>query len=173
MAELTTEAAQKMLADLFAPWVQALNIRIETVGNGEAALRLPFDPSLSRVGGTVCGQALMALADTSMVFAIAGAFGEFRPMTTVTQTTNFLRAAAEVDIVARARLSKLGRTLAFGDVVLGPPGGGEAFATVSSTYAILGSPPTRRSARGRRTIRRRCPDRPAPSPALRSLRNRR
>ena len=80
---------------------------------------------------------MMALADTAMAFAVSGAYGGFRPMTTVTQTTNFLRPATDVDVVARAKLGKLGRTLAFGDVILGPPGAGEAFATISSTYAIL------------------------------------
>jgi uncharacterized protein (TIGR00369 family) len=137
MSELTIEAAQRILADVFAPWVQALDIRIEAIGNGEATLRMPFGPSIAREGGTVCGQALMALADTAIAFAISGAYGGFRPMTTVTQTTSFLRPAAGIDVVARAKLGKLGRTLAFGDVILGPPGAGEVFATISSTYAIL------------------------------------
>ena len=137
MSELTIEAAQKILADVFAPWVQALDIRVEAIGEGEATLRMPFAPGIAREGGTVCGQALMSLADTAMAFAISGAYGAFRPMTTVTQTTSFLRPAAGVDVVAKAKIGKLGRTLAFGDVILGPPGAGEVFATVSSAYAIL------------------------------------
>ena len=117
MSELTLKAAQKILADVFAPWVQALDIRFEAIGNGEATLRMPFAPGIAREGGMVCGQALMALADTAMAFAVSGAYGGFRPMTTVTQTTNFLRPATDVDVVARAKLGKLGRTLAFGDVI--------------------------------------------------------
>ena len=101
MAELTLADARRLKAELFAPWVQALDFEVEAVeASGKAVLRLPFAPALTRVGGMVCGQALMALADTAMVFAVSAAFGEFRPMTTVTQTTSFMRAAANTDILA-------------------------------------------------------------------------
>ena len=59
----------------------------------------PFSERLCRHGGIVCGQALMALADTSMVIAILAANRGYRPMTTVDQTTHFMRA---VDRVGRA-----------------------------------------------------------------------
>lgn len=66
-SRLGVDAAQAVLADNFAPWIQALELRVEHVGEGDAVLRLPFSPSLCRVGGTICGQALMAAADTAMV----------------------------------------------------------------------------------------------------------
>ncbi len=59
--------ARAWLADLFAPWVQALRLSPEKVGPDAVVLRLPFDEGLCRVGGTVCGQALMSAADTAMV----------------------------------------------------------------------------------------------------------
>ena len=49
-------------------------------------------------GGVVCGQALMALADTSMVLAIVSANRGYRPMTTVDQTTHFMRAVSSSDV---------------------------------------------------------------------------
>ncbi len=58
-----------------------------------AILRLPFSERLCRNGGVVCGQALMAFADTAMVIANVAANRGFRPMTTVDQTTHFMRAA--------------------------------------------------------------------------------
>ena len=138
MPELTLAAARLMKQELFAPWVQAMGFEVEALDpSGRAVLRLPFDPALARVGGTVCGQALMALADSAMVFAVSAAFGEFRPMTTVTQTTSFMRAVSGGDILARARVAKLGRTMAFGEVSLEPSDGGECFASVVTTYAIV------------------------------------
>ena len=71
------------LDSLFAPWVKALELKVEALEPGQARLRLPFAPGLCRQGGTICGQALMAAADTAMVLAIGSLFGEFRPSTTV------------------------------------------------------------------------------------------
>lgn len=137
MTGLTPEQAEELKTSLFAPWVQDLDLRIEHVGADRAVLRLPFSDRLTRVGGTVCGQALMALADTAMVFLISGAFGGFRPMTTVSQTTNFMRAVAERDVIAEARLLRLGRTMAFGEVYLRPDGDDAPAVHVASTYAII------------------------------------
>ena len=50
-----------------------------------ATLRMAFSERLCRHGGIVCGQALMALADTSMVLAILAANRGYRPMTTVSK----------------------------------------------------------------------------------------
>ena len=94
--------ARRVLGDVFAPWVQDLNLSIErsTMSRRRgrsgwqpgAMLRLPFSERLCRNGGTVCGQALMAFADTSMVIANLAANRGYRPMTTVDQTTHFMRA---------------------------------------------------------------------------------
>lgn len=128
--------AQGWLESLFAPWVQALDLRIERLSPGEAVLRLPFSTALAREGGTICGQALMAAADTAMVFAIAEQLGEFRPMTTVSLNTSFLRAVAGGDVTVTARVLKPGRTLVFGEVSLAGADGRLA-AHATTTYALL------------------------------------
>nr|MCU0762999.1 phenylacetic acid degradation protein [Hydrogenophaga sp.] len=63
--DVTHATLEQALADWFAPWVQALGLRVESFGDGEATLRLPHSEQLSRVGGMVCGQALMSAADTA------------------------------------------------------------------------------------------------------------
>jgi acyl-coenzyme A thioesterase PaaI-like protein len=100
-------------------------------------LRLPFDARLCRVGGTICGQALMAAADTSMVIAISAHLGGFRPMTTVSQTTSFMRAVADDDVLVTARVLKPGRTLCFGEIELASARDGRLAAHVTTTYAML------------------------------------
>jgi len=102
-----------------------------------AVLRMPFSDRLCRQGGVVCGQALMALADTSMVMAILSAMGGFRPMTTVDQTTHFLKAVNSSDVVADARVVRLGRTMSFGRVTLSAANDGKPVAMVSSAFAML------------------------------------
>jgi acyl-coenzyme A thioesterase PaaI-like protein len=68
--EIGVDTPSLALSDWFAPWVQALGLRVESFAAGEVTLRLPQNPELSRIGGMVCGQALMAAADTAMVLAI-------------------------------------------------------------------------------------------------------
>lgn len=142
------EEARRVLVKVFAPWVQDLGLSVEEVDDvppaGLAAdwqpgaiLRMAFSERLCRHGGVVCGQALMALADTSMVIALVAANRGYRPMTTVDQTTHFMRAAASCDVLADARVVRLGRTMSFGRVTLLNAADNKPVAMVSSAFAIL------------------------------------
>ena len=141
MSELTIPGSEEILEAHLAPWIKELNIAFDYVGPDGAVLRIPPSPLLCRQGGTVCGQAIMALADTAMIFAIAGIFGEFTACTTVNQTSSFLRPAADADLVARATIIKPGRTIIYGDVILhaGDPAkpAAKPVAHVTSTYMLL------------------------------------
>lgn len=137
MSEITLEVAQRFFHDNFAPWIQDLDVRIVAIGNGGATLRIPSSPRIYRVGGTVCGQAILALADTAMVFAVASAAGGFVPMTTVGQTTSFLRPAAKVPLLADARVIKSGRQIVYGEVTLHTGQPDKPTAHVTSTYMLL------------------------------------
>ncbi len=81
-------------------------------------LALPVAPRFVHGGGVLCGQTLMAAADTAMVLAISQHIGGFRPMTTVQLQTSFLRPVpgdtAEVMLVAR--VLRAGKSLVFGEV---------------------------------------------------------
>jgi uncharacterized protein (TIGR00369 family) len=89
-------------------------------------------------GGVLCGQTMMAAADTAMVLAVMTHLGGFRPMTTVQLQTSFLRGvkAGAGTVAVVARVLKMGRNLVFGEVELhGPDGALAAHAT--TTYALL------------------------------------
>ena len=142
------EEARRVLANVFAPWVQDLGLSIGSIEYapppGAAAgwqpgaiLRMAFSERLCRHGGIVCGQALMTLADTSMVIAIMAANRGYRPMTTVDQTTHFMRAVTSSDVLADARVVRLGRTMSFGRVTLSSATDNKPVAMVSSAFAIL------------------------------------
>ena len=140
--------AKRTLGDVFAPWVQDLKLSLERIEcdppasaaadwQPGAVLRMPFSERLCRHGGVVCGQALMALADTSMVLAILAANRGYRPMTTVDQTTHFMRAVSSSDVLADARIVRLGRTMSFGRVMLSSATDNKPVAIVSSAFAML------------------------------------
>ena len=129
--------AEEMLGSVFAPWVQELNLSIESLDREGAVLRMRFSEKLCRDNGVICGQALMGLADTAMVFAVSSAGGAYRPMTTVDQTMHFLRPAASADVLAQAKVVRLGRTMAFGSVTLTTDGDPRPVAMAQLAYALL------------------------------------
>lgn len=135
---VTPEDAQAILRQYFAPWIQELGLRVEEVGERHALVRLPWSDSLAREGGGLCGQAMMAAADTATVVAISAARGGFVPMTTVQQSTTFQRPVVGRDVLLDVRVTKLGRSLAFSEVTLTPDGDGGPAAHASTVYAILG-----------------------------------
>jgi uncharacterized protein (TIGR00369 family) len=129
--------AERMLTDVFAPWIQDLNLSIDSLNPEGATLRMPFSIRLCRDNGVICGQALMSLADTAMVFAVSSAGGAYRPMTTVDQTMHFLRPAVNADVLAEAKVVRLGRTMAFGSVTLTTDGDTRPVAIAQLAYALL------------------------------------
>jgi uncharacterized protein (TIGR00369 family) len=146
--EFDIDEARRVLGDVFAPWVQDLALSIVSIDYAPppnaaadwqpgAILRMPFSERLCRNGGIVCGQALMAFADTSMVIANLAANRGYRPMTTVDQTTHFMRAVTQSDVLADARVVRLGRTMSFGRVTLLSATDNKPVAMVSSAFAML------------------------------------
>jgi len=147
-AKFDIDEARRALGDVFAPWVRDLNLSVERVDHepppgatGDwqpgAILRMPFSERLCRHGGVVCGQALMAFADTAMVIANLAANRGYRAMTTVDQTTHFMRAVAASDVLADARIVRRGRSMSFGRVTLSSALDSKPVAMVSSAFAML------------------------------------
>ena len=136
----STESAtrlQELLSQWFAPWVQELGLQVQSCGDGEATLRLPFSEHLARRGGMVCGQALMSAADTAMVLAIVSRLGEHRPMTTVQLNTSFLKPLAGQDALVTARIVRAGKSLVFGEIDIVAASDGKSVCRASTTYALL------------------------------------
>ena len=129
---------QDALSRVFAPWVQALDLRIVQAHAGEITLDLPVAPLHVHVGGVLCGQTMMAAADTAMVLAVMTRVGAFRPMTTVQLQTSFLRPVAGDSGTVRvvARVLRLGRNLVFGEIEV-LTAQGELAAHATATCALL------------------------------------
>ncbi len=141
------QAAGSLMTEVFAPWVQDLGLLVEIVEAGRppgaaadwqpgAVVRLPFTQKICRDGGVVCGQALTALADTAMVIACSAAWNGYRPMTPIDQTMHFLRPV-NFDVVADARVVRIGRTTSFGRVMLYSAVDKRPVGMVASAYAML------------------------------------
>lgn len=140
-------AASRLMLEAVAPWVQDLGLLVESIETGPpagaaldwqpgAVLRLPFSRKLCRERDVVSGSALMALAETAMMFACAAASNGYRPMTAVDQTTHFLRPA-NFDVLADARIVRNGRTTSFARVSLISASDKKPVGMVSGAFAIL------------------------------------
>ncbi|MEO1494731.1 MAG: PaaI family thioesterase [Pseudomonadota bacterium] len=142
----TTDEAQALLGEVFAPWVQALALRVSAIEETGARFVLPGNPELSRGGGAgggvVCGQAIGAAADTCSVVALSALNGAFRPCTTVDMTTHFLRplpdGEAEITVTALSNGRRMATTrVDVRGLVDGAPGKLSASATCAFAYLDL------------------------------------
>jgi len=131
-------ALQHTLSNVFAQWVRELELRLIDANPGEVRLALPVHPRHVHAGNVMSGQTLMAAADTAMVLAVTSKLGAFKPMTTVQLQTTFLRpvAADAGEAIVVAKVLRLGKTLAFGDIEI-TTGDGVLAAHATTTYALL------------------------------------
>jgi acyl-coenzyme A thioesterase PaaI-like protein len=90
-----------------------------------------------RPGGTVSGPTLMALADFAMYVALLSAIGPVGLAVTTNLSISFMRKGQPgQDIVAAARLIKVGKRMAFGEVNLLSGTSPDPIAHASASYSI-------------------------------------
>lgn len=110
---------------------------IETVAPHEIRVRMHVTGKNLRPGGTVSGPSVFALADVSIYLAILAMIGPEALVVTTNCSIDFMRKPrAGADLIAEARLHKLGRTLAVGDVLIRSDGMKEPVARAGLTYSI-------------------------------------
>ncbi|KIN61677.1 Thioesterase family protein [Sulfitobacter noctilucae] len=132
---MTPETAQSILDQAFAPWVNALHPKITAISESGTTMIIPITDDIMRIGGIVSGQALAALADTSMVFACFGYLDAPEPLGTVTLDTQFLRPATGDSIRAEAEVTRAGKSMIFTRVTLIAEPSGKPVAMATATFA--------------------------------------
>ncbi len=109
---------------------------IEHVGAMEARMRLHVEDRHLRPGGTISGPSMFMLADVTFYVAVLAMIGREPLTVTTTLTINFLRKPPLADLTGAARILKLGRTLATGDVLLTSVADPRPVAHATCSYAI-------------------------------------
>ena len=113
------------------------DIKIEHADGRSCRVRQRYGDRMLRPGGTISGPTLMALADCAMYVVLLSAIGPVGLAVTTNLNINFLRkGAAEQDVLAEARLLKLGKRLAVGEVTLLSADSPDPVAHVTATYSI-------------------------------------
>lgn len=110
---------------------------VEAVGPMTALVRFRVAARHLRPGGTVSGPSIFALADVAMYLALLAQIGPKALAVTTNCSIDFMRKpAAGVDLLAEARILKLGRVLAVGDVLIRSEGEEQVVARAGLTYSI-------------------------------------
>ena len=110
---------------------------IDEVSEAGIRMRLHVTDRNLRPGGTISGPTIFSLADISIYLAVLSRIGPQALAVTTNCSIDFMRKpGAGVDLIAQARLLKLGRALAVGDVLIYSEGDEAPVARAALTYSI-------------------------------------
>jgi uncharacterized protein (TIGR00369 family) len=109
---------------------------IEDAWHGGCRIRRAFNEKFLRPGGTISGPTMMGMTDFAMYVAILASIGPVPLAVTTSLNINFLRKPEQRDLIAEARLIKLGKRLAVGEVEIYSDGADDMVAHATATYSI-------------------------------------
>lgn len=135
MAAITPEIFNtQLLAKV--PLAVHMNISATHIHRGSAKLLMPYGPHLARPVETVSGPAMMTLADVGLWAAVLSMLGPVEMVVTTNLNMNFLKKAGATDMIAEARVLKMGRRLAVAAVELVGADSDDLIAYATASYAI-------------------------------------
>ena len=130
------EIAEILHKEFPQAFYEGCGLSIERVDYGSIRVRRQFHEDTIRPGGTISGPTMMELADFAMYVAVFSAVGPMPLAVTTNLNINFLRKPAPADLLADAKLLKVGKRLAVGEVAIYSDGLAEPVAHVTSTYSL-------------------------------------
>lgn len=135
MPVMTADEMTEFLDEVF-PQVRGM-FGIDELGDSRIVMRLVNDERHLRPGGTVSGPAMFSLADVAAYVAVLANVGRQALAVTTHCSIDFMRKPASgVDLLAEARVLKMGKVLAVIDVLLFSEGSDKPVAHASLTYSI-------------------------------------
>jgi uncharacterized protein (TIGR00369 family) len=96
-----------------APFSALLGLKIESAGNGQARVRMPFGLNILNEGGPrapIHGGAIASLIDTAAVTAVWTAPG-VQQSATIAMSINYLNVGVQSDLIGIAKVRKRGRRI--------------------------------------------------------------
>jgi len=137
VAKMTVAQLESFLRAEFPQAFRTGDIQIEAADGVSCRLRQRYGEQMLRPGGTISGPTLMALADFAMYVVLLSAIGPVGLAVTTNLNINFLRKGQPgQDVLAAAKLLKLGKRLAVGEVNLLSGSSPDPIAHVTATYSI-------------------------------------
>lgn len=135
MLKLNAVELDEFLKSVF-PQIDDYYFKTEHVDEQSLRMRMQYHELQLRPGGTISGPTLMTLADTAMYLLVIAHIGPVPLAVTTNLNINFLRKPAPKDVIAEAKMLKLGARLAVGEVALFSEGEDAPVAHATLTYSI-------------------------------------
>ena len=139
VSKISIDDFNKLLIDEM-PWAMDAGMVLDSLGDGSAKMRIPFNEGMLRPGGTVSGPTMMMLADAVMYAVVLSAIGKVPLAVTTSFNINFLNRPRPADLIADGKTLKIGRRLAVVEVSIYSEGQDDPVAHATGTYSI---PPDR------------------------------
>jgi uncharacterized protein (TIGR00369 family) len=134
--KMTAAEVSAFLVQVFPQFAIGRSYKIEETRHGFARMRMVYGDHLLRPGGTISGPAMFTLADVAMYAAVLATIGPVALAVTTSLTINFLRKPEPRDMIGEARMLKLGKRLAVGEIGLVSEGESELAAHATATYSV-------------------------------------
>ena len=137
MAMITIEQYNQ-LAEETMPFARIMGLQLESLEEEEVQMRAVYKVDFLRPGGTVSGPVMMGLADAAVYALVLANIGIVELAVTTSLNINFLLKPQPGDVLARARMLKLGKRLAVGEVNLfsAAANSDDVVAHATATYSI-------------------------------------
>lgn len=95
------------------PFFCLMGIDVEAFGEGQAELSMRIRPDMLNGDGWLQGGVFTAICDEAMAMALCTVLEEGESIATISESTSFLRGIREGTVVARGRVIRKGRRVAF------------------------------------------------------------
>ncbi|MGB1310173.1 MAG: PaaI family thioesterase [Leucothrix sp.] len=117
-------------------WADEAGIRLDSIADGHAVMRLPFKENSLRPGGSISGPHMMLLADACMFAVVLSVIGEVKLAVTTNLNINFLRKPGPNDLLGEGKVIKIGKRLAVLEVTILDSSTMQTVAHATGTYSI-------------------------------------
>lgn len=108
---ITLDEVQTLVRSAFPGSAGSESMVVEALEPGYARIRLPFKKWMVRPGEVLSGPTMMTAVDTAMYVAVLAHIGVQLMAVTADMNLRFLNKGALGDVIADARILKLGRKL--------------------------------------------------------------
>lgn len=95
------------------PFFRLMGIEVESFGEGRAMLSMNVRPDMQNGVGWLQGGLYGALCDEAMALALYTSLEESEQITTISESTSYLRGVRNGKVKARAEIVRKGRQVAF------------------------------------------------------------
>lgn len=137
MPKLDADQLNKLIREQFPHHDPETHATVEEASDEGLRMRVPLQKRNLRPGNTLSGPTLMTAADTAVYLALLSQLGPVNAAT-ADLSIHFLKRPNAADVIAKARLLRLGRRQVVGEVELYTEGDEEMVAHATVAFAISG-----------------------------------